>query len=70
MTTLTGYELRKRLRCLLAQYEISMRFQVEKENEKFIQLINKTISILSQKEKNNIFNNYQLISYQENFIFI
>ena len=49
------------------KYEISMRFQVEKENEKFIQLINKTISILSQKEKNNIFNNYQLISYQENF---
>ncbi len=49
------------------KYEISMRFQVEKENEKFIQLINKSISILSQKEKNNIFNNYQLISYQENF---
>ena len=49
------------------KYEISMRFQVEKENEKFIQLINKTISILSQKEKYNIFNNYQLISYQENF---
>lgn len=49
------------------KYEISMRFQVEKENEKFIQLINKTVSTLSQKEKNNIFNNYQLISYQENF---
>ena len=52
------------------KYEISMRFQVEKENEKFIQLINKTISILSQKEKNNIFNNYQLISYQEDFDFL
>ena len=52
------------------RYEISMRFQVEKENEKFIQLINKTISILSQKEKNNIFNNYQLISYQEDFDFL
>jgi polar amino acid transport system substrate-binding protein len=49
------------------KYEISMRFQVEKDNEKFIQLINKTVSTLSQKEKNNIFNNYQLISYQENF---
>ena len=52
------------------KYEISMRFQVEKENEKFIQLINKTISILSQKKKNNIFNNYQLISYQEDFDFL
>jgi polar amino acid transport system substrate-binding protein len=49
------------------KYEISMRFQADKENEKFIQLINKTVSTLSQKEKNDIFNNYQLISYQEDF---
>ena len=49
------------------KYEIAMRFQVEKENEEFIQIINKILTTLTQKEKDDILNTYQLISYQQDF---
>ena len=49
------------------KYEIGMRLEVEKKNEKFIHLINKIANTLTQKEKNDILNSYQLISYQQNF---
>ena len=52
------------------QYEISMRLKVEKNNERFIQLVNKIVTTLTQKEKNDILNNYQLISYQQDIDFI
>jgi polar amino acid transport system substrate-binding protein len=54
------------------KYEIAMRIEIknENENEKFIQLINKTLTSLTQKEKDDIFNNYQLISYQQDFDFL
>ena len=52
------------------KYEITMRFEVEKKNEEFIQLINKVLTTLTQKEKDEIFNNYQLISYHQDFDFL
>nr|WP_228720588.1 GGDEF domain-containing protein [Arcobacter acticola] len=52
------------------KYEIAMRLEIKKENEEFVKIINKILTTLTQKEKNDIFNNYQLISYQEDFDFL
>lgn len=46
-----------------------MRLEIKKENEEFVKIINKILTTLTQKEKNDIFNNYQLISYQKDFDF-
>ena len=47
-----------------------MRLEVEKENEKFIQLINKVLTTFTKKERNDILDNYQLVSYQQDFDFL
>ena len=52
------------------KYEIAMRLEVEKENEKFIQLINKVLTTFTKKERNDILDNYQLVSYQQDFDFL
>jgi polar amino acid transport system substrate-binding protein len=52
------------------EYKINMFLQTEKKNENFIKLINKSINNLSEKERNEILNNYQLILYHQSIDFI
>lgn len=43
-----------------------MRLEVEKKDAEFIKVINKIAKNLTQKEKDEILNSYQLVSYEQN----
>ncbi|MDZ7817896.1 MAG: ABC transporter substrate-binding protein [Aliarcobacter sp.] len=52
------------------KYKIDMHLQVDRRNEQFIKILNNAISTLTDKEKIQILNNYQLILYHKNIDFI
>jgi polar amino acid transport system substrate-binding protein len=48
------------------KYKIDMYLEIDRKHEEFIKIVNNAISTLTEKEKNSILNNYQLILYHKN----
>ena len=51
------------------EHKLNIYLEVKKQDKEFIAIINNVINSLSDKEKNSILNNYQLILYQNNIDF-